>query len=91
MQNTPDHPPYSLVWKTIKKAGSVDIQADPKIHKRIKKAVIKKKNEDLIYAMNLRDQAQYSKLVISSAGWILSFRLKTFTIDLILERSLGNL
>ena len=87
----PNHPPYSKVWRTIKERGKAELAADPKLHKRIKKAVIKKKGEDILYKMELLGIARKAELVIISRGHILSFELKFYVLDSVLARSLGRL
>lgn len=40
---------YSPIWEELKKNGTVTIVASPALHKRIVKAVLKRKNLDVGY------------------------------------------
>ena len=66
---------YQPIWDQLKAEGKCCIVAHPVLHRRIKKAVIKRKNEDLGYKLLLSESCKYAKLSIKSNGNSITFSL----------------
>ena len=68
---------YQPIWKKLKDSKKVSIVADKRMHARIKRGVIKEKDEDLAFKVET-DQiyGKTYKLYISSEGDVLTFQIK---------------
>ncbi len=66
---------YQPIWNALKVQGEVSIVAFPILHKRIRKAVIKRKDEDLGFKLELSEASKYAVLHIESQGNTLTFKL----------------
>lgn len=47
---------YQPLWETLKLHGHAEVLADTRHHKRIKKAVIKRKDIDLAYKLTVAEE-----------------------------------
>ena len=47
---------YQPVWDGLKKYGQMEVISDPRHHKRIKKAIIKRKDLDLVYKLQVAEE-----------------------------------
>lgn len=47
---------YQPVWDALKLHGQTEILADPRHHKRIKKAIIKRKDIDTAYKLQVSEE-----------------------------------
>lgn len=72
------YPPsrYQPIWDQLKAEGKCCIVAHTCLHKRIKKAVIKRKDEDLAFKLLLSEQYKYARLSVSISGNSISFKLE---------------
>jgi len=66
---------YEVIWTNLKKSKSIAISAKSEAHRRIKKAVIKRKDIDLGYKYLLSEANQRAVLEFSSEGHILRITL----------------
>ena len=74
---------YQPIWDALKSQGKVSLVAFPILHKRIRKAVIKRKDEDLGFKLMLSESFKYSILHIVEDGNTITFELKYYsTFDL---------
>ena len=80
----PPQPPsrYEIIWNTLKEKKHIRVSAPAEHHRRLKLAVIKRKNKDVGFKYILREANQLSKLHFKSEGNILHIALN------ISERSL---
>lgn len=53
---------YAAIWAKLKSTGKCRLVSDPSIHRRIIKAVIKRKDEDLVYKMLLAEENKKGRL-----------------------------
>lgn len=67
---------YEPIWLAIKKDFKASLKADPKLHARIKKAVMKEKNKDEGFRLLASEQGKGYNLKILITGNIISFSLK---------------
>lgn len=74
---------YQPAWENLKvsKTKSIEIVAHPKLHARIYKAVIKEKDMDILYKLELADDCKKATLSHKSKGNILSISIR-FSIGL---------
>ncbi len=66
---------YQPIWDQLKAEGESRIVAPLPFHARIKKAVIKRKDKDLGFKLELSEQCKYVKLDISTQGNTIRFKL----------------
>ena len=66
---------YEPIWNKLKKTKQARIKAEVCRHATIKKAVIKEKDNDLAYKLELTETKMAAKLEITSEGKILTFKL----------------
>ena len=57
---------YQVIWETIKTTGKCELVADVTNHARLIKAVIKRKDEDLGYKLQLSELGKRAKLVVKT-------------------------
>lgn len=67
---------YEPIWQDIKDKGKAALTADPRLHARIKKAVIKEKDNDLGFKLLASEDGKKYKLEVVSKGRVLSFVLE---------------
>lgn len=72
---------YSPIWERIKKDDYCRITAPTPLHKRIIKAVIKRKHEDLAFKLLLSERGKRARISHSVKGTVIEFRL-TYSIGL---------
>ena len=72
---------YQQVWNLLRDSPShrIKLSAAPNLHPRIKKAVIKEKDLDVVYKLQMADNYSRSRLWFTSSGNVLSI---TLTISL---------
>ena len=80
----PPQPPsrYEIIWNTLKEKKHIRVSVPAEHHRRLKLAVIKRKNKDVGFKYILREANQRSQLHFKSEGNILHIALN------ISERSL---
>jgi len=66
---------YEPIWTELKVSGKAALTADPRLHARIKKAVIKEKDNDLGFKLSASEDRKKYKLTVISTGKVLTFRL----------------
>ena len=76
---------YAGIWNKLKADKSCRVAADPKIHKRIVKAVIRRKDEDLGYKLLLENSRKKARLAYEFNGSQIIFTLKITYISLGIE------
>lgn len=57
---------YAVVWDTLKASKKCSIKAEVRFHARIKKAIVKRKDEDLIFKLECADNKIKFKLKCNS-------------------------
>ena len=67
---------YEPIWKELKLSGKAALTAKPQLHARIKKAVIKEKDNDLAFKLSASEGGKKYKLSVASNGQVLSFLLE---------------
>ena len=72
---------YAAAWNKLKSNPNAPlvIAAHPAYHRRIYKAIIKRKNEDAVFHYELTEQSKKSKLSKESEGHVLKIRLHIST------------
>ena len=73
---------YAVIWDTLKEKKRIRISVPAEHHRRLKQAVIKRKNKDIGFKYLLKESNQRSQLHFKSEGNILNIALN------ISERSL---
>ncbi len=71
---------YQPIWNQLKAEGICRIVASPLLHRRIKKAVIKRKDEDLGFKLTLAETGKYAKLNVTIEGNTVIFSLTYYTL-----------
>ena len=68
---------YQQLWNSLRDSNkrTIKLNAAPKFHRRIYKAVIKEKDMDLVFKLQLADNYQRSRLTSLSEGNILTITL----------------
>lgn len=66
---------YTPIWVAIKKEGKCQVASPSLLHKRLIKAVGKRKNEDLMYKEQLRRNGQRAVLYYAIDGDVVEFTL----------------
>jgi len=66
---------YEPIWIEVKSSGKAALTADPRLHARIKKAVIKEKDNDLGFKLTASEEGKKYKLTVVSTGQVLTFNL----------------
>lgn len=66
---------YEPIWNTIKEKGKATLRADPSLHARIKKAVIKEKHLDTAFALLKSNEGHTYRLKIETKKSVLIFYL----------------
>lgn len=69
---------YQPIWDEIKKSGTATIVAPQILHKRIIKAVIKRKDVDLAYKFLCDEQHRKAKLAYKTEGNLITFSLQFY-------------
>lgn len=69
---------YQPIWDTIKQTGVATIVAQPHLHKRIIKAVIRRKDIDLTYKFICAESHKKAKLTYEIEGNTVKFTLKFY-------------
>lgn len=59
---------YAAIWEQVKATGKCEVAAQPKYHARIRKAVTKRKDEDLAYKLECAEANTKFKLKCSVRG-----------------------
>lgn len=73
---------YTQVWNKIKSTGKCELVADPKLHKRIIKAVSRKKELDLKYKFQLAEAGRKERINTLIEGTKITFTLiKSITVE----------
>ena len=70
---------YQPIWEQIKANGYAQVKAEPNLHARIVKAVIKEKNKDLGFKQLALEIKKVYKLNITYTGSIILFSLEDAT------------
>ena len=73
---------YTQVWNKIKTTGRCELVADPKFHKRIIKAVSRKKELDLKYQFQLAEQGRKERINTTIEGTKIIFILNKTSISI---------
>ena len=73
----PPQPPsrYEIIWNTLKEKKHIRISVPAEHHRRLKQAVIKRKNKDIGFKYLLKESNQRSQLHFKSEGNILHIAL----------------
>jgi hypothetical protein len=71
---------YQPIWDALKAQGQCRIVAPLPLHRRIIKAVIKRKDEDLGYKLELSEKYKKAKLAYKIEGNTITFTLHTRSI-----------
>jgi hypothetical protein len=66
---------YLPIWNTLKATSTATVVTHPCLHRRIKKAVIRRKDEDLAYKFALGEQHKRAKLSTRIEGNAIIFTL----------------
>ena len=66
---------YEVIWDTLKEKKVVRVSVPVEHHRRLKQAVIKRKNKDLGFRYILKESNQLSKLHFKSEGNVLHIAL----------------
>lgn len=66
---------YLPIWNELKTKGVATVITHPCLHRRIKKAVIRRKDEDLTYKFILSEQHKRAKLSTRIEGNAITFTL----------------
>lgn len=66
---------YQVVWDTLKQKGTVKLSAPTLAHKRLKRAVIKRKDLDLGFKLETAEKNLRSFLIFQSTGNVLTITL----------------
>jgi hypothetical protein len=68
---------YAQVWEQIKQKGICAISAHKAYHRRIKKALRKEKDQDLLYKMNCLEANPpiVARVKTKTSGSVITFRL----------------
>jgi len=69
---------YLPIWKELKAKGKCRITAPPTAHRRIIKAVKKRRDKDTEFLYELAESNKSHRLRIEIAGSIITFTLNTF-------------
>lgn len=67
---------YEPAWHSLKQNLELRIAAEPAVHARIVKAVIKEKNIDLVYKLQLDEECKRAILTWNKQNKMLIFKLK---------------
>ena len=67
---------YQQIWNALKKDGTVKLTAPVVLHRRIVKAVIKRKYIDVGFKFLVGERGKKAKLSYSSVGSIIEFKLE---------------
>ena len=67
---------YKPIWDTLKKNGTATVVTNPCLHRRIKKAVIRRKDEDLAYKFMLSESHKRAKLSTRIEGNAIIFTIR---------------
>lgn len=68
---------YSIIWHKLKKDKKVELSAPREAHARLRKAIIKRKDIDLGYKLEMSERNQRCYLKFTSRGSVLSVVLIT--------------
>jgi hypothetical protein len=77
-KNAPNYSQYQPIWDTLKNNGYCRITAPKELHKRIIKAVMKRKNIDVGYKVLLESKNIRQELRYTTEGSIINFTLISF-------------
>lgn len=66
---------YSPIWENLKRDLEARVVAHPALHRRIIKAVIKRKDEDLGYKVLNAEMYKKAKLSYTIEGNVITFRI----------------
>ena len=66
---------YQPIWEALKKGGVCIITAPAPLHRRIIKAVIKEKYNDLGYKLELAENNKRAKIVYTKKHSMIEFKL----------------
>lgn len=72
---------YEPIWIKLKKDKKVSLTAPPKSHKRIIKAVLKEKYNDITFRFECSQLSKRARIAHSIKGSVITFMLK-FTIGM---------
>lgn len=67
---------YEPAWLTLKQNLELRIAAEPSVHKRIVKAVIKEKDMDVIYKLQMDEECKRAVLSYTRQHKMIVFTLK---------------
>jgi len=67
---------YEPIWMELKKKHQVRIQIPRPLHKRLIKAVIKEKYNDVVFKFELGERGKAAKLSYIQQGVVIVFQLK---------------
>jgi len=76
MLTTPYSSRYNPVWEILKKDNTVAIAAMPQLHKRVIKAVLKRKNLDIAFKFSQAELGYRCKIEYQITGNTIIFSLK---------------
>ena len=68
---------YQIIWNTLKKDKTIRLSAPAEAHRRLKKAIIKRKDIDIGYKLMASESNLRPYLEFSSSGNILTVTLHT--------------
>lgn len=66
---------YQKIWITVRDRGECKLTANPRLHSRIRKAVIKEKYMDITYKMRCEMEGRRVELGIETNDTVLRFYL----------------
>lgn len=66
---------YAEIWEQVKKHGYCTVTTAERYHKRLRKAVIKRKDEDLVYKLECAEVGTRYTLATAVAGAEITFTL----------------
>ena len=67
---------YEPAWNKLKQDTELRIAAEPSVHKRIIKAVIKEKDMDIIYKLSCEEECKRAVISYSRQHKMIVFKLK---------------
>jgi|688.fasta_scaffold737490_1 hypothetical protein len=69
---------YLPIWKSLKETGHCRITAPPIYHKRIIKAVRKRRDKDVFFLYTLAEKNYTHRMTYTINGTVIEFRLKQY-------------